>query len=83
MSNTIKEALQVFQDYTASHGYPMNQEAHEKGLEICLAEISRLLDEAKPSKKRIGQIAYSAKTIGDIANEPVSEYSSNIERIKE
>lgn len=34
MSKTLDEIVKAFQDYTASWGYPTNQDAHDRGLEV-------------------------------------------------
>ena len=39
----IEKELRIFQDYTASWGFPMNQKAHYEGLEIVVKKITAIL----------------------------------------
>lgn len=44
--NNLRKRLKIFQDYTASWGYPMDQKAHVTGLEIAVKDIEVLLDQS-------------------------------------
>jgi hypothetical protein len=39
----LRKRLAIFQNYTASWGFPMNQEAHYKGLDIVEADMQKII----------------------------------------
>lgn len=43
LQQSINKKLRIFQDYTASWGYPMNQDAHYKGLATAEKDIMQLI----------------------------------------
>lgn len=81
MTNTlikqIEEELAVFQDYSASLGFPMNQEAHEKGLKIATDKLikafTEAVDRAEPKEYPV-----PINNDWNAYNDAISTFKSNI-----
>lgn len=73
----LRKRLAIFQNYTASWGFPMNQEAHYKGLDIVEADMQKIINTAKQTavaEERLDEIQQfrAAWTMGVNEKHPIN-----------
>ena len=85
LKEKLRKELRVFQDYTASWGYPMNSEVHRTGLDKAEAKLLELFESYAKEREIEGQKLYTQSEVDRLIREAVEkelkkaiEYARNL-----